>query len=96
MEATKLRPVDTLQPPALGEAKRDAIKSLIDGVSTELSKRVKAVHGTADRLEQTMLQSAARAKAILDDHVAVCQTIDDETTRLESILDRLSVEHGAS
>lgn len=96
MEATALKAVERFEPPAEGVARRDAVKSLVDAVSTDLAQRIKSVHGKADALEQAMLASAAKAKGILDEHLAVCQLLDEETRHLDSLLDKMTQEHTAT
>ena len=91
-ELKRVPPIERLQAPSAGEARRDAVKSLVDSVSTDLAKRIKSIHTTADTLEQTMLTSAARAKSILDEHVANCQILDEEATRLEAVLEKMTAQ----
>ena len=74
------------KPPSHGEPKRDAIGSIVDEISVDLGQRVGEIRDMLDRIEQTALQSAARAKGTLNDHVVVCGRLSNEVTRLQGVV----------
>jgi hypothetical protein len=81
------------KPPAYGEAARDAVKSIMDGLATEMANRIGDVRKKADELEQMMLSSTANAKGTLDETITILQSVGDECARLGAMLDEAMTGH---
>jgi hypothetical protein len=79
-----------LTPPSFGEEHRGAIDSIVTGLVGNLSKRIADLHAMLDQIEQSVLTSAERAKARLEDHVAVCVRVDDEIRAMKVVVDDLA------
>jgi phage shock protein A len=85
-----------LKPPAYGEAARDAVKSIMDGLATEMATRITDVRKRTDALEQTMLGATAEAKENLADTITVLQSVGDECARLSDVLETALKGFGAT
>jgi hypothetical protein len=74
------------EPPGYGEPQRDAINSMIDGVLRDISHKIGELRSTLDEIEQTVLTSAAEAKAILQEHVRTCIRVEDEVRHMARVV----------
>jgi len=75
-----------LTPPAYGAAHRDGISSLVDAITTDLCEKVAQLRKQLDHIAQAALQSAARSKGSLNEHVIVCSKLNDEVVRLQDVI----------
>jgi hypothetical protein len=73
--------------PSYGGPQRDAINSVVDGIVGDICKDVQDVHRMLDDVEQQVLESAAAAKARLQEHVGVCVSVKDEIQHMRRVID---------
>lgn len=82
----------TITPPAFGENHRQAIRSCIGALSTDICERTQALRKMLDDIDQQVLSSAERAQHTLDDHVALSARISDEIKHMGEVVAELA-EH---
>jgi hypothetical protein len=75
-----------LKPPAYGGPAREAIGSVVDNIVDDLCRKLGAIRETLDKIEQQALQSAARAKGALNEHVTVCIKLNDEISHMQAVV----------
>jgi hypothetical protein len=81
---------------AIGESKglanrpsenhRMAITACVDGLVTNQADKIEALRKGLDMIQQRALQSAAKAKAALQDHIAITDRLDDEIQRMQDVV----------
>lgn len=84
--SNELTPPKHHRPPAYGVPQRDAIGSIVDGLVVDLCQRLNEIRETLDKIEQQALESAAKAKGSLNDHVGVCIRLNDEITHTQTVI----------
>lgn len=78
--------------PSYGGPQRDAIASVVDGIVGDICSKIEALRKMLDVIEQQVLQSAAKSKHSLNDHVATCVRLNDEITHTREVIDEIA-EH---
>ena len=78
---TEISPPAALVPADDSVSQRDAIHNVVDTVANDFGKGVKAARDALNEIEQQYLESAARAKGALNDHVEVCSKLNGEVAR---------------
>ena len=81
------------QPPAHGDAAREAISAIICSMSEQTVNELTALKAEIETLEKTLLVSAARLKANLDEHVAINRYAREEAGHVRDALDRMREAH---
>lgn len=77
-------------PPSYGEQHRGAISSCVDALASDLCTKISALRVALDTVEQHILQSAAKSKGVLNDHVAVTVRINDEILHMQTVIAELA------
>jgi hypothetical protein len=72
--------------PVYGGPQRDAINSVVDGIIGDICAKIGQLRQTLDQIEQQVLQSAARSKHTLNEHVGVCVRINDEIRHMQDVV----------
>ena len=72
-----------LKPPDYGASQRQAISAIADDLTSDLNDKVGQLHRRLGELEQTVLKSAAEAKAKLTEMVTVCAGVSDEVDHIQ-------------
>lgn len=72
------------------ENHRLAITACVDGLVTNQSDKVEALRKVLDAIQNRALQSAAKAKAALEEHVAITDRLDDELQHLQDVIELLA------
>jgi hypothetical protein len=80
----------TLQPPAHGASRRDAINSLVDDISTNLCAEIAALRRELDLIEQRALTDAVAQQHRLTEHVNTAATLHDAVARVREVVTGLS------
>lgn len=75
-----------VQPPSYGGPQRDAINSCVDNIVGDICGKIGELRKTLDEIEKAVLQSAAKSKHTLNEHVAVCVRINDEIVHMGSVI----------
>ena len=78
------------------ENNRNAITACVDNLVTSQSEKVEALRKMLDVIQQRALQSAAKAKAALEEHVAVTDRIDDQIHYLQDAIADLMEQSNAA
>jgi methyl-accepting chemotaxis protein len=79
-----------LKPPDYGASQRQAISAIADDLTSDLNEKVGQLHRRLDELEQTVLKSAAEAKAKLTEMVTVCAGVSDEVDHIQEIIEEIA------
>jgi hypothetical protein len=79
-------------PPAYGGPQRDAINACVDNIVDDICGKVGELRKTLDAIEAAVLQSAARSKAMLNDHVGICIRVNDEIRHMREVVEDLARE----
>jgi hypothetical protein len=79
-----------LKPPTYGGPQRDAINSVVDGIIGDICEKVVELRKLLDQIEQQVLQSAAKSKHTLNEHVALCIKINDEVMHAREVITDLA------
>lgn len=77
-------------PPSYGDQHRGAISSCVDALASDLCEKIGALRKALDQIEQHVLQSAAKSKGVLNDHVAVSVRINDEILHMQTVIAELA------
>ena len=78
------------------ENNRNAITACVDGLVTNQSDKVEALRKMLDVIQQRALQSAAKAKAALEEHVAVTDRLHDQIFHLQDAIADLMEQTNAA
>jgi hypothetical protein len=81
-----------IRPPAYGGPQRDAINSVVDGIVGDICNRIVDLRKMLDAIEQQVLESAAKSKAALNDHVGICVRINDEIRHMQTVIEELKAD----
>jgi hypothetical protein len=81
-----------IAPPVYGGPQRDAINSVFDSILVDLCGKIRDLRATLDAIEQAVLESAAKSKSGLNDHVDVCVRIDGELQHMRGVVASLKAE----
>lgn len=84
------KPVVRETPPVYGGPQRDAISSVVDGIVGDICSKIADLRTTLDTIEQTVLQSAAKSKHALNEHIATCVRINDEVVHMRGVITDLA------
>jgi hypothetical protein len=76
--------------PQYGAPQRDAISSLVDSHVREVCERVDELREQLDKLKQQVLVGSAAAKETLNEHIALCLRVNDETARIAGAVDDIA------
>ena len=79
-----------LKPPDYGASQRQAISAIADDLTGDLNDKIGKLHKQLDALEQSVLSSAAEAKAKLDEMVTVCAGVSDEVEHIQEIIEEIA------
>ena len=77
--------VDVL-PPAYGDQHRDAVNACIEGLSNDLFEKTRTLEKILQAIAQRALQSAARCKHEMEEHIALCGRLNQEILRLQDVV----------
>lgn len=91
-QRNKLAPRQEVTPPTYGGPQRDAINSVVDGIIGDICGRIGDLRKTLDDIEHQVLQSAAKSKHALNEHVSVCVRINDEIRHMQEVVADLKAE----
>ncbi|MBR0741201.1 hypothetical protein JQ581_30140 [Bradyrhizobium liaoningense] len=75
-----------VQPPVYGAPQRDAISSVVDNVVQTVCAQITELRAQLDVLENQLLVSGAAAKDTLNQQVAVCMEVNEQTKHLAAII----------
>ena len=75
-----------MQPPGVGDTQRDAVAAIVGSMVDELHRKIEGIRQTLDKIEQQALESAARAKGTLNDHIVVCVRLNDEIDHMSGVV----------
>jgi hypothetical protein len=79
-----------VHPPSYGGPQRDAINSVVDGIVGDICSKIGDLRKTLDAIEQAVLQSAAKSKHTLNEHVSTCVRINDEVVHMREVVAELA------
>lgn len=85
---TPVPPVE-IRPPSYGGPQRDAINSVVDNVVSDICGKINDLRKTLDAIEQQVLEGAAGAKTVLQDHVLVCVKVNDEIVHMQEVIEEI-------
>jgi hypothetical protein len=83
-------PVRRYTLPAYGESHRNAVTACVDGLITDIGSKIETLRKVLDTIEQRALESAARSKGILVDHIETCSQLNQEIERISDVVARLA------
>lgn len=75
-----------LTPTRHSENHRNAITACVDGLVTNQSDKIDALRRALDAVQQRALESAAKAKRALEDHVIVTDRLDDGIRHIQDLV----------
>lgn len=79
-------PRQDIAAPTYGGPQRDAINSVVDGIVGDICSKVADLRKMLDTIEQQALQSAAKSKHRLNEHVETCVKINDEIVHMREVV----------
>jgi adenosyl cobinamide kinase/adenosyl cobinamide phosphate guanylyltransferase len=79
-----------LEAPAYGNKHRMLIDTCVEGLVTDLCGQMEELHQTLKGIEQQVLQSAERARHVLNEHAAVCVRVNDEIGAMKTVINDLA------
>jgi hypothetical protein len=87
-------PTATIAPPLHGDSARDAINSIVTGLTEQVGHDISVLRRKIDQLEQMTLINAAKTKADLEQTVTLCRTVKDEIGHIDTMVDRMMADVG--
>lgn len=79
----------TLPSPVYGGPQRDAINSVVDQIISDLCGKIAELRNSLNVIEQQVLQSAAKSKHRLNEHVTLCIKLNDEILHAQDVVNDL-------
>lgn len=76
--------------PGFGQPQREAINSVVDSLVADLCRDIGDVRLLLDKVEQGVIEGAAKAKHMLVEHVGVCTSVKDEITHMRRVVDDIA------
>ena len=80
----------TMLPPEYGGPQRDAINSVLDGITQDVSRKIDDLRKQLDDIEQAVLQGAAKSKEALHNQIVVCIRINDEISHMKMVVEEIA------
>jgi hypothetical protein len=75
-----------LLPPEFGDQHRNVIATCVNGLVANVCDEIKALQGALASMQQQVIQSGARSKHALDEHLSLCIRVHDEADRLREVV----------
>jgi hypothetical protein len=72
--------------PAYGSPTTKAVSSVVEGLVSNLSEKIKGLHLELESIERQSIASAAAAMHVLTDHVATCERLNEEIDRVQAVV----------
>jgi hypothetical protein len=79
-----------LTPPAYGEDHRKFIDTCVEGIVSDLCRKMEGLHEQLRTIEQQVLGSAEKARNALREHAAVCIRVNDEIKAMGTVITDLA------
>jgi len=79
--------------PIEGDQTRSAVMAIVDNLAIELGDEIKGLHDRVERLHELVIQSSARSKNALNEHITTCRQVRAEITNLSSVVAALEKAH---
>lgn len=76
--------------PQYGAPQRDAIAALVDDHVQDVCERIDGLIKQLDAMKQQVLVGSATAKQVLNEHIGICLSVNDETDRISDVIDTLA------
>jgi hypothetical protein len=80
-----------VQPPTYGGPQRDAINSVVDGIVGDICTKISELQRSLKTIEDQVLQSAAKSKHSLNEHVVLCVKLNDEIRHAQDVINELKI-----
>ena len=79
-----------LTPPRYGDQHRSGVDACVTGLVDDLCGKIDGLRAMLDQMKQEVIQSGARSKHQMNEHVDLCAEVNEEINRTRSTVARLA------